>query len=199
MVFTDKRSNEVKAAFSEVAALVKIFLHYINNYTDEYNKAKEYMRTNQGGMLIKTLNELYKQSLRMVSTALTVYNLMQVLILVNSLHPELFMEIGCEIAKQAVTCGTEAGSGVCASAKFIGVTSRSLAKTLKFAGAAFSIALGTWDVVWGSIEIHNGNEIAEQLKKTADNLETTKNHITQCYEDIVKSQHVDIEKVMALQ
>ena len=197
-VFTDKRSDEVKAAFSEVAALVRTFMHYVNNYTDEYNEAKDYMHTNQGGMLMKIMNELYKNTLRIASTTVTVINLVHVMILLKSLHPELFLEIGCEIAKQTVTLGAEAGSGVGVAAKCFNISSRTIAKTLKFAGAAFSMAIGTWDVVWGSIELAKGNEVAQQLKETADNLETTKNHLIECYEGIVESQNVDVEKVMKM-
>ena len=155
-------------------------------FEDAVKLAKAYLKTTKGKLLVDILKADLKIAKTVYTTVKEVRNLTRVFKLVSSLHPEEFAELGSTIAKQGIVgISHEASMSVRLLSKVLGTSTSTAAKTLKVFGGSVSIVLGTWDVVWGSIDLWKGSDVVKDLNVRADDLETTKNDLITAYYNVV--------------
>ena len=193
----DKRkAKEINKATAPLFRATFSLQGFLNEYIKNLKEAAEYLKTPEGEAEAKYAYTFAEVTRGVGSVAWRAYKIgdtvytgvkhvkeaKRIKALVNFIQADYYVvkEARIGLATQAAAPGVK----IPILGKTIVAAGTTSAKVLSGSLAVFGIAFGIWDVIGGAKKIANGSQLAEEFRKSSENLKAESNKLIKLYKEL---------------
>ena len=189
-------TERAKDATTAVVNIIEVFEELLTICVHAFTQAREYLKTEEGRKFAALLEEAarnngYIDPKSSKAIALDAANLAKGLlnggiVAYRTIGVIEFIMTGtyAKAGVQSALAIQKAAGGVAIGGRTIIMVGSTGAKVLSAGFGVLGIGLGIWDIVSGAMAIHNGSETGQQMRKFADDMDTTTKELLDIYNNL---------------